>query len=42
MFMAELFIVAKTWKQPNFPLAEGYIKMMCYINIGIQWNNVVV
>ena len=31
MFIAALFAIAKTWKQPNCPLAEEWIKKMCYI-----------
>ena len=31
MFTAALFIIAKIWKQPKCPLAEEWIKKMCYI-----------
>ena len=27
MFIAELFTIAKTWKQPKCPLADEWIKM---------------
>ena len=29
MFIAALFKIAKTWKQPKGPLAEEWIKMWC-------------
>jgi len=28
MFIASLFIIAKTWKQPECPLTDEYIKKM--------------
>ena len=31
MFIEVLFIIAKTWKQPKFPLTEEWIKKMWYI-----------
>ena len=31
MFIAALFIIAKTWKQPKYPLTEEWIKKMWYI-----------
>ena len=31
MFIAALFTVAKTWKQPKCPLTDDWIKKMCYI-----------
>ena len=31
MFIAELFIIAKTWKQPNYSSKDEWIKMMWYI-----------
>ena len=31
MFMAALFTIAKTWKHPNFPLTDEWIKKMWYI-----------
>ena len=34
MFIAALFIIAKTWKQPKCPLTDEWIKMWCaYIYI---------
>ena len=32
MFMAALFTIAKTWKQPKLPSTEDWIKMMWYIH----------
>ena len=31
MFTAALFTIAKTWKQPKYPLTEEWIKKMWYI-----------
>ena len=31
MFIAALFVIAKTWQQPKCPSAEDWIKKMCYI-----------
>ena len=31
MFTAALFTIAKTWKQPRFPLTDEWIKKMWYI-----------
>ena len=31
MFIAALFTVAKTWKQPKYPLTDEWIKKMWYI-----------
>ena len=31
MFTAALFTIAKTWKQPKFPLTDEWIKKMWYI-----------
>ena len=31
MFIAVLFTIAKTWKQPKYPSTEEWIKMMWYI-----------
>ena len=36
MFIAAVFAVAKTWKQPKCPLTEEWIKKMWYIYT--QWN----
>ena len=35
MFIAALFTIAKTWKQPKCPSAGEWIKNIC---IYIQWN----
>ena len=32
MFTATLFTIAKTWKQPTYPLTEEWIKKMKYIH----------
>ena len=31
MFIAALFTIAKTWKQPKCPSTDEWIKKMCYI-----------
>ena len=31
MFIAALFIIARTWKQPRFPLADEWIRKLWYI-----------
>ena len=31
MFIAALFTIAKTWKQPKCPLTEEWIKKMLYL-----------
>ena len=31
MFIAALFIIARTWKQPRCPLAEEWIRKLWYI-----------
>ena len=31
MFIAVLFTVARTWKQPRYPLTDEWIKKMWYI-----------
>ena len=31
MFIAALFTVARTWKQPRCPLTDGWIKKLWYI-----------
>ena len=36
MFIAALFPVVKTWKQPKCPLIDEWIKKMWYIDT--QWN----
>ena len=32
MFITALFTIAKTWKQPQCPLTDEWIKKMWYIN----------
>ena len=32
MFIAALFTIARTWKQPKCPLTEEWIKKTLYIN----------
>ena len=36
MFIAALVTIAKTWKQPNCPSTEEWIKKMWYIYIHIS------
>ena len=31
MFIAALFIIARTWKQPRCPSADKWIRKLCYI-----------
>ena len=31
MFIAALFIIARIWKQPRCPLADEWIRKLCYI-----------
>ena len=31
MFITALFIIARTWKQPRFPSADGWIRKLWYI-----------
>ena len=31
MFIAALFIIARTWKQPRCPSADGWIRKLWYI-----------
>ena len=31
MFIAALFIIARTWKQPRYPLTDEWIKKLWYI-----------
>ena len=33
MFIAGLFTIAKTWKQPKCPLTDEWIKKMWYVSI---------
>ena len=45
MFIAALFTIAKTWKQPTCPSTEEWIKKMWYIYTmeyysAIKWNEI--
>ena len=31
MFIAALFIIARTWKQPRCPSADEWMRKLCYI-----------
>ena len=31
MFIAALFTIARSWKQPKYPSTDEWIKKMCYI-----------
>jgi hypothetical protein len=33
MFIAELYTIAKLWKQPRFPTTDEWIKKMWYLYI---------
>ena len=35
-FIAALFTIARTWKQPRYPSTDEWIKKLCYIYT--QWN----
>ena len=32
MFIAALFTIARTWKQPRYPLADEWIRKLWYIH----------
>ena len=32
MFIAALFIIARTWKQPRYPSADEWMRKLWYIN----------
>jgi len=39
VFILEPFTIAKTWKQPKYPLTDEWIKKMwCYMDYGILLN----
>ena len=33
MFIAALFTIAKTWKQPNCPLTDEWVKIRCIYTV---------
>ena len=33
MFIATLFTIARTWKQPRCPLKDEWIRKLCYIHV---------
>ena len=35
MFIAALFIIARTWKQPRCPSADEWIRKLWYIHNGV-------
>ena len=35
IFVAALFTIAKTWKQPKYPSTDDWIRKMLYIHNGI-------
>ena len=37
MFIAALFTIAKTWKQPKCPSTEEWVKKMWYIYVYIEY-----
>ena len=39
MFIAALFTIAKTWKQPICPSTDEWTKTMCYIYNGILFTH---
>ena len=32
LFIAELFIITRTWQQPRCPLVDKWIRKLCYID----------
>ena len=41
MFVAALFAIAKTWKQPQYPLTEEWIKKMRYMMYTMEYYPVI-
>ena len=42
VFIAALYTVSKTWKQPKYPSIDEWIKMMWYINTHtMEYNSVI-
>ena len=37
MFIAALFTMARTWKQPKCPSTDEWIKKMCWASVVAQW-----
>ena len=40
MFITTLFIIARTWKQPRCPLANGWIRKLWYIYTMIYYSDI--
>ena len=40
MFIAALFIIARTWKQPRCPSADEWIRKLRYINTMEYYSNI--
>ena len=40
MFTVALFTIARTWKQPKYPLTEEWIKKMWYIYTIEYYSNI--
>ena len=38
IFIATLFTIARTWKQPRCPSADDWIRKLWYICTYTQWN----
>ena len=38
MFIAALFTTARTWKQPDCPLADKWIHNLCYIDTMVYYS----
>ena len=38
MFIAALFTIARTWKQPRCPTTDGWIKQLWYIYIHVYYS----
>ena len=40
MFIAALFIIARSWKEPRFPSAEEWIQKMWYIHTMVYYSTI--
>ena len=40
MFIAALFTIARTWKQPRYPLADEWIRKFWYIYTMVYYSGV--